>query len=104
MAYEIDFKFEDLAININGIQVGLFTGSAVISVLSDGDFSVDHIYLDGEKDGKSKTVELSRLPGTSEGALWLMIFHDLTEGSFKISVQDAVDAWREEYRAQRRVA
>lgn len=99
MAYEIDFSFEELPIlTVNGVAAGLVNGSATISVLSGGDFSVDEIYLEGFKDHKPQSVKVQNLHGTTEGALWLMIFRELTEGSFKTSVQDAVDEWRSENR------
>lgn len=97
----LEFQFEELAIlDEGGIQAGLMNGTAEISYYPDGEYHVGKIYLDGFRkcaDGKGfdrVPVELeyeqpSRIK-TLQAALYLAIWSELTDGSFKASVEAAV--------------
>ncbi len=105
MAYEIEYQFEELPLlTVNGIQAGLVSGTAIVDVLAGGEWTVSELWLDGYRDGKNVLAPATNLPGTSEGALYLMLLRELTDGRFKDSIQDRVDEWREDNRAHRRVA
>jgi hypothetical protein len=94
MAYEITHHFEELPLLIGqGAVAGLVDGRAVISIGSGRDWSIDAIYLDGYRDGQSVDVKLTNLPGTSEGAIYNIIFSALTSGDHETSIQEHVNEW-----------
>lgn len=94
MAYEIDYRFEELALLTDqGVRAGLVDGHAVISIGSGRDWSIDAIYLDGYRDGRHAEAEVKNLPGTSEGAIYNIIFSALTSGDHETSIQEHVNAW-----------
>lgn len=108
MAYEIDHRFEELPLLIGqGVHAGLVDGRAVISIGSGRDWSIDEIYLDGYRDGRHAEVELHNLPGTSEGAIYNIIFAALSSGTHETSIQEQVNDWLDgasERRADYRMA
>lgn len=94
MAYEIEYRFEELALVTDQGAVALLAdGHAVISIGSGHDWSIDAIYLDGYRDGKHVDVDLQNLPGTSEGAIYNIIFAALTSGSHETAIQEQVNDW-----------
>ena len=94
MAYEITDRFEELPlVTDQGARAGLVDGHAVISIGSGRDWSIDEIYLDGFRDGKHAEVEIHNLPGTSEGAIYNIIFAALSSGDHEISIQEQVNDW-----------
>jgi len=105
MAYEIVHDFEELpVISDQGATALLADGHAVISIGSGRDWSIDHIYLDGYRDHKHVAVEVKNLPGTSEGAIYNILFNALTTGDHEISIQEQVNEWVDDNRSRRRVA
>lgn len=94
MAYEIDYRFEELALLTDqGARAGLVDGRAVISIGPGRDWSIDAIYLDGYRDGRHVEAEVRNLPGTSEGAIYNIIFSALTSGTHETSIQEQVNDW-----------
>lgn len=95
MAYEIEYRFEELPLlaHANGVHAGLIGGKAIVSIGSGRDWSIDEIYLDGYRDNKSVDVKLDSLPGTSEGAIYNIIFSALTGGDHEIAIQELVNEW-----------
>lgn len=95
MAYEIEYTFEELPLltNASGVNAGLIGGKAIISIGSGRDWSIDEIYLDGYRDHKPVDVKLTNLPGTSEGAIYNIIFSALTSGDHETAIQEQVNDW-----------
>jgi hypothetical protein len=96
MAYEIEHRFEELALLTDqGVRAGLVDGRAVISIspINRRDWSIDAIYLDGYRDARHAEAEVKNLPGTSEGAIYNIIFNALTTGTHADSIQDHVNEW-----------
>src|SRR5690606_8533260 len=94
MAYEIDYRFEELALLTDqGVRAGLVDGHAVISIGSGRDWSIDAIYLDGYREGRHAEAEVKNLPGTSEGAIYNIIFSALTSGRHEDAIQEHVNGW-----------
>lgn len=96
MAYEIDYRFEELALLTDqGVRAGLVDGHAVISIGSGRDWSIDAIYLDGYANDyrENRSVEVHNLPGTSEGAIYNIIFSALTSGRHEDAIQEQVNEW-----------
>ena len=94
MAYEITHRFEELPLLTDQrAHAVLVDGHAVVSIGMGRDWSIDHIFLDGYEDGRHTEVEVKRLPGTSEGAIYNIIFAALSSGDHEISIQEQVNDW-----------
>jgi len=95
MTYEIEYTFEELPLlaHANGTHAGLIGGKAIISIGSGRDWSIDEIYLDGYRDLKPVDVKLDNVPGTSEGAIYNIIFSALTSGDREVAIQELVNDW-----------
>lgn len=106
MAYEIKYTFEEMPLlaHANGVNAGLIGGKAIVSIGSGRDWSIDEIYLDGYRDHKPVDVKLDNLPGTSEGAIYNIIFATLTAGNHETAIQEMVNEWVDDNRSRRRVA
>jgi hypothetical protein len=102
MAYEIEHSFEDLPLitDHQGGYAGFVNGRAIISIGSGRDWSIDAIYLDGSPED----IQIDNLPGTSEGAIYNIVFSALTTGNREASIQELVNDWVDEHRSRRRVA
>jgi len=98
---QIEFPFEELAIiSEGGVQAGLMSGTAEITYYPDGEYHVGKIYLDGFRkraDGSGfdrvpveLEYEVSVHLRTLQAQLYLAIWGELTDGSFKDAVENAV--------------
>jgi hypothetical protein len=94
----LTYEFDDLPIIVEGgFEAGGLSGQAIINFHSDGDWFVDEIYLSGTKriyvDGNFDRFEDKYL-AIYDNTSWLYrtIFGQLTNGSFKDSIQDKVNS------------
>lgn len=88
MSRELSYTFEECPLIVDrGIPAGLLNGTAEIGFYADGDWYVRKIFLEGyAKSGKAVQVEVEN----KRGEIYLRIFSELTDGSFKDSIADAV--------------
>lgn len=94
MAYEIEYRFEELPLLTGFDKVaGPVDGMALISIGSGRDWSIDEIVMDGYSGGKPVDYRLQNIPGTSEGAIYNIIFSALTSGDHETAIQEQVNDW-----------
>ena len=94
--YEVvDVKFEDLPIQISGVYVGSFSGSAGI----DDDGVVCSIVLDGMNDGTASYASLAVPPRhiTATGFANAIAYKLASEIEFQLSdeIREALSDWKE---------
>lgn len=105
MAYEIEYHFEELPLVAHqDAHASLVSGTAVVSIGSGREWSIDLIFLDGYRDHAPVNVKLFNVPGTSEGAIYNIIFSALTTGDHETAIQERVNEWVDDNRSRRRVA
>ena len=51
----MEYEFQELAIPVHGIHVGMFSGVAILEEEADGQFYIRSIHLDGEKRTQTRT-------------------------------------------------
>lgn len=96
----LEFEFSEVPLLIeDGFAAGLVSGKANVSFWEDGEYFVDEIFLDGYRkgaDGKfqQRYVEVEQVGSTKN--LYLSIWGELTDGSYKQAVSDAVQVALEE--------
>lgn len=97
MSETFDFEFEELPLlTKDGVQAGLVNGEAEILVFEDGEWTVGEIRLEGYEGGNRKLVQVEKFPGTTELALYQMIWAELENGSFRPHIQDRVEAFMDD--------
>lgn len=100
MSSTLEYTFEELPLlTVGGFAAGLVSGKANIKFHADGEWFVKEIYLDGYRPraggGHDKqAVEVEMDGGRND--LYQTIWGELTDGSFKESVGDAVQVALEE--------
>jgi hypothetical protein len=95
----LEFEFSEVPLLIeDGFAAGLVSGKANVSFDDEGNWYVHEIYLDGFKNvaGKfeQRPVEVEQFG--SNRNLYLSIWGELTDGSYKQAVSDAVQVALEE--------
>ena len=92
MTDEFDYTFEELPlVTERGWQGGLVSGAAVISYYDDGEWFVRGISLDAYRKRGDGTFERGRIEiEDRKSEIYRAIWSELTDGSFKDSVDEAV--------------
>ena len=93
---EIEYCFEDLPLLTEGnVSAGLLSGSATIAYHIDDDHSVEwfvhEIYLDGIRKREGSVNDLISIRVDEQSQLYLTIYSELTDGSFKQHVAEKVN-------------
>lgn len=82
----LTFSFEELPlINEGGVLAVLVDGRATISFYDDGEWFVSEIFLEAYRDHKRTSFQVDR-----NNKFWTEIWGELTDGSFKDSINEAV--------------
>lgn len=95
----LEYIFEELPlITVGGFAAGLISGKANIAFDASGEWFVREIYLDGYRAGnvplETRYVEIEKAGSTAH--LYSTIWAELTDGSFKDAISDAVASALEE--------